>query len=153
MDRLFIVTIMIDTFAQTWRAELAPKDSETITTTILNSGFTPVGMGFEVIVLAFAMFIGVALLLGFVTMDIGHLKKEVKAEFSSLVNQVDSIYSLVYDLSDEPGSKKRKKDGPKEEEKVTVAGGPGGILDESHLKERKHGLPKLKNTMFSTIFI
>jgi len=102
-----------------WRAELAPKDSETITTIVLNSGFTPVGIRFEVIFLAIVVVFGVSM----VIMDIGYLRSEVKERSLSLAERIDGLY-------------------PTKEEEVTVAGGPGGIqithLNNVEVTDLKH---------------
>lgn len=99
-----------------WRAELAPKGSDTKTVISLSSGFTTNGVFAEhlffmclcVFIMCLCVFITLAV--GFVTYDsLDRHIRESRGGYTALAKQVDSVYSLVYNLSDEPGSKKHSQ--------------------------------------------
>lgn len=93
-----------------WRAELAPKSSDTKTVISLSSGFSTNGVSAEHV---FLMALGVLFVIAAVALIIvnvmEHHTKESRGGYTALAKQVDSVYSLVYNLSDEPGSKKHSQ--------------------------------------------
>lgn len=114
----------------TWRVELAPKEGAILMN--LNQGFSSIiPKPFHVAFLIIAILsMGFFCLCGILT-NIEYTKKASEEHYKSLSKQVDSIYSLVYDMSDEPNSKKnRGPTGPPRPDHPNMPPGPAGPLGE-----------------------
>lgn len=103
-----------------WRAELVPKGSDAKTVISLSSGFSTNGVSAEhVFLMVLCVFITVAA--GFVIHErVARHIGESRRNHELLAKQVDSVYSLVYNLSDEPGSKKHSQKFKEESEKKSI---------------------------------
>lgn len=93
-----------------WRAELVPKGSDAKIVISLSSGFTTNEVSAEGVFLMVLCVLFVTAALGFIFIGgMEHHTRESRLEYTRLAKQVDSVYSLVYNLSDEPGSKKHSQ--------------------------------------------